>query len=228
MRPHIRPPRILEYLRADVAYVPIRPDYRPRDAVVAEQDVGVAERLDDRAVQPPRLVVRREVRLERGEFGLRACRREGLQLRDERLRLRRGRVRVVVHRDGAPDAREGLRRCLPDATSAMPPPSAPRIWSEGTQATYVHPVIRTRRPFRDAPTPAMTSELSGSAATLDVSVLGLLAFPELELPVVWRLPLNLLSIRLDVLSSLGQRTQAARACLLYAGRGKTGPLGMTS
>lgn len=94
--------------------------------------------------------------------------------------------------------------------------------------TYVHPVMRTSLPFRDAPTPAMWSELSGSAGALDVSVLGWLARPELELPVVLRLPLSLLSIRLDVLGSLlGRRAQASHACLLYTEQVRTGLLGMT-
>lgn len=66
MRPGVRAPDLLKLLYAHLAHVSRGPDLRTRDAMVAEQDIGLAELLDDGFVQRAHAVVRREVRLEDG------------------------------------------------------------------------------------------------------------------------------------------------------------------
>lgn len=64
MRPGVRAPDLLELLYAHLAHVSRGPERRPRDAVVAEQDIRLTEFVDDGFVERAHAVVRREVCLE--------------------------------------------------------------------------------------------------------------------------------------------------------------------
>lgn len=106
-------PSFLKRLCADLLHITQRPDFRPSDSVVAEQDVRVSEALDDLIAQLPRILIG-------GQVCLKGCgtyaRGELDEFRHEIIGFCLGLGRRVMHRDRAAGTSKCARCGLTDST----------------------------------------------------------------------------------------------------------------